>query len=200
MGGLGSGTWHRRDARNTVEDYCDLDVRYLSNENLLLPGRQATLSWTNQRGKIQATVDVLTNMGSVSLKYHYGVGAGIWQHVHETVQLAWTPCTYGGKRPWFVCPGEVVGKPCERRVAILYGPEPRFRCRHCLDLRYVSQREGKRHRAISRIQGIRMKLGGTGNLTQPLPSRPRYMHHRTYQRLVEEETAAWQAYASTGSL
>ena len=40
------------------------------------------------------------------------------------------------------------------------------------------------------------KLGGSENLLQPRPSRPRYMHAQTYQRLLREEEAAWQAYAS----
>ncbi len=59
------------------------------------------------------------------------------------IRLAWTPCNYGGSRPWFLCPGEG----CGRRVAILYGPTLPLLCRLCRGLRYASQ---QRRRATRR--------------------------------------------------
>lgn len=172
----------RTATHKTCESLHRLDVRDLA-QNGLLTGT-GTVTWS-RAGYTTGIITVQGDGDSTVLSYKFD-----GQEIEERVALDKTAVHLGGHRPWFLCPG------CDRRIAVLYCGK-RFRCRHCLDLRYVSQREGKRHRAISRIQGIRMKLGGTGNLTQPLPSRPRYMHHRTYQRLVEEETAAWQAYAST---
>ncbi len=56
------------------------------------------------------------------------------------IGLEWTPCNYGGSRPWFMCPGEG----CGRRVAILYGPTLPLLCRLCRNLVYESQRRATR--------------------------------------------------------
>ena len=106
--------------------------------------------------------------------------------VKEPVSLEWTPCNFGGERPWFVCPGDR----CGRRVAILYGPGKYFLCRHCYDLRYESQREDKGHRALRRAQKIRQRLGGSANMTKPFPEKPKGMHHDTYMRLFWEHHEA----------
>jgi hypothetical protein len=77
----------------------------------------------------------------------------------------------------------VNGVRCNRRVVILYGPGKYFLCRHCYDLRYESQREDKKDRALRRAQKIRTRLGGSANMLEPFPERPKRMHHDTYIRL-----------------
>ena len=109
-----------------------------------------------------------------------------WEDVKETVPLEWTPCNFGGVRPWFICPG--VG--CGRRVAVLYGPGRYFLCRHCYDLRYASQREDKTHRALRRAQKVRERLEGSTNMREPFPEKPKGMHWRTYERLWWEHHEA----------
>ena len=174
-----------REATHRVcEDHHRLDVRSLARDGLLTGS--STVTWSRV-GHVTGTVAINGDGDSVKLTY-----ALDGQEIEERVALSRTPVHFGGHRFWFLCPG------CERRIAILYGGE-RFRCRHCHDLRYRSQRESERHRAISRIQRVRMKLGGTGNLIQPRPPRPRYMHTRTFERLIRQENEAWQAYASAGS-
>jgi hypothetical protein len=162
---------------STCESHHRLDVRELARSGLL--NGTGTLTWGN--GPC-----VTVNGYSDSLKLEYVIDG---EKFHEQISLIKTRVHLGGHRSWFLCPG------CDRRIAALYFVK-RFRCRHCLDLRYQSQRDTPRFRAISRIQRARMKLGGTGNLTKPLPTRPRYMHACTYQRLVREEKAAWESYAS----
>ena len=46
----------------------------------------------------------------------------------------WTPCTLGGRRPWFRC--EVCSNRgcCSRRVAVLYSAGELFACRQCHQL------------------------------------------------------------------
>jgi hypothetical protein len=84
-----------------------------------------------------------------------------------------------GERPWFICPGAE----CGRRVAVLYGPGRYFLCRHCYDLVYQSQRENKIYRSLHRAQNIRKRLGGSANMMEPFPEKPKGMHWQTYERL-----------------
>ena len=49
------------------------------------------------------------------------------------IGLEWTPCNFGGERPWFVC------EECSGRVRILYGPTLPLLCRQCRGLSYASQ-------------------------------------------------------------
>jgi hypothetical protein len=108
------------------------------------------------------------------------------EDVKEPVPLEWTPCNFGGERPWFVCPGDR----CGRRVAILYGPGKYFLCRNRYDLRYESQREDKKNRALRRAQKIRTRLSGSANMMEPFPDKPKGMHHDTYMRLFKEHYEA----------
>jgi hypothetical protein len=65
-----------------------------------------------------------------------------------------------------------------------------FACRQCCGLVYASQSENPRYRAISRVQKIRMRLGGSANLLEPFPKKPRGMHRLTYYRLFHKAMAA----------
>jgi hypothetical protein len=172
----------REATHDTCEIYHRLDVKGLARDGLLTG--TGTITWS--RGE-RVTGGITVSGDGVSITLSYKIDG---QEFVERVSLDKTAVHLGGYRSWFLCPG------CDRRIAVLYGGA-RFRCRNCLDLRYVSQRECKRHRAISKIQRVRIKLGGTRNLIQKPPPRPRYMHHRTYQRLIREETEAWQAYSAT---
>ena len=51
------------------------------------------------------------------------------------------------------------------------------------DLRYESQREAKKYRALRWAQKIRTRLGGSANMMDPFPEKPKGMHHDTYMRL-----------------
>ena len=118
-------------------------------------------------------------------RHRSGLG-GEWEDVRERVALEWTACNFGGKRPWFLCPGA----DCGRGVAVLYGPGRYFLCRHCYDLRYESQREDKPHRALRRAQKIRERVGGNTNMREPVPEKLKGMHHDTYMRLCWEHHEA----------
>jgi hypothetical protein len=105
--------------------------------------------------------------------------------LEQRVPLVWTRCHLGGARPWFRC-----RQNCGRRVAKLYLRGHVFACRQCCGLAYASQSENPRYRAISRVQKLRMRLGGSANLLEPFPKKPRGMHRLTYYRLFHEAMAA----------
>jgi hypothetical protein len=109
-----------------------------------------------------------------------------WELVEQRVSVVWTTCHFGGRRPWFICPVYSNGRYCGCRVAKLYLASPWFACRKCSKLAYASQREPPRLGPIRKTQRIRMKLGGSGNLADPFPEKPKRMHWRTYQRLRGE--------------
>jgi len=95
-----------------------------------------------------------------------------------------TPCHFGGQRWWFECPA------CGTRAAHLYLRRARLECRRCADLTYYSQRETLDDRMLRRTRKIRGRVGGSRNLIEPFPGKPRGMHWRTYHRLRRQEAVA----------
>jgi hypothetical protein len=71
---------------------------------------------------------------------------------------------------------------CGRRVIKLYGAGRLFACRHCYRLAYASQQESAHQRGLGKSQKIRMRLGGSPNMLEEFPHKPRGMHWRTYER------------------
>ena len=168
----------RTATHSTCESLHRLDVGALNRSGLLSGSGTITLG--------NGPCVTVNGYGDI-LKLTFGADD---EAVVQRISIDKTPVHLGGHRAWFLCPG------CDRRISALYFVR-HFQCRHCHDLRYASQRDTPRFRAISRIQRARKKLGGSENLLQPRPSRPRYMHAQTYQRLLREEEAAWNAYSAT---
>jgi hypothetical protein len=91
--------------------------------------------------------------------------------------------------------GLLGGRYCGRRVALLYGAGELFACRRCYRLAYASQHEPPHPRGLGTAQKIRERLGGSPNMFDEFPDKPRGMHWRTYDRLrrlheVAEERSA----------
>lgn len=194
MGGMGSGNWYRFGKKTTTGECRSVDVRYLQREDLLRSGYSFSLRWSRagrETGSIGGVVEGTERPDRVILLYRHRSGrSGEWEDVREPVPLTWTACNFGRERPWFVCPGAG----CGRRVAKLYGLGKYFLCRHCYDLVYESQREGGMYRALHKAQAIRERLGGTANMMEPFPERPKGMHHDTYMRLFLEHNEAEMAH------
>lgn len=185
MGGPGSGRWYRWGTRETVEGCLRIDVRDWQRRGFLRPGTAFVWSWYQGRSRV-ASIDVAALDGAVELSYTCRHGAGEAQAVRYRVPLTWTPCHYGGRRPWFVCPG----RGCGRRAAVLYLHGRYFLCRRCHGLVYESQREDRAHRLMHKAQKIHRRLGGSGSLLEPLPPKPKRMRWRTYERLCQEAMEA----------
>ena len=50
----------------------------------------------------------------------------------------------------------------------------------------IAKHDSGWHRSIRQARAARMRLGGPGNLTEPLSGRPKGMHWSTYSRLYVE--------------
>ena len=136
--------------------------------------------------------------GVVLTHFSKSPAAGTWSRMEQRVPIIWTACHFGGARPWFVCSIYSNSRYCGRRVALLYGPGQLFACRRCYGLGYSSQQEAPMLRAIGRAQKIRIRLGGSANLTEPFPEKPKGMHWSRYLRLqARAEAAQNSSYALT---
>jgi len=165
----------RFTTRSTCEECPTIDVRYLKRRGMLRPGHVGTLSsWRGDQKT--GSIGVAAHVDQIQLRYKCR-DESIRQHIH----LDSTPCYLGRERMWFLCPW------CWRRCAILYGPGKEFACRHCYRLNYESQRNNGRYTAMHKMQALRRKLGGSANLSEPFPPRPKGMHHNTYERLQAKD-------------
>ncbi len=180
MGGMGSGR-RNQSGKNATDDYRSLDVRRWQRDGFLTPGRAFSWQWT-RNGEAVASIQVRSESDRVVLSYRQRSSGGEWKEENYPVRLDWSPCTYGGQRAWFLCPAAG----CGRRVAILYGGGI-FACRHCYRLAYPSQRETADDRALRQAQNIRKRLGGTANMMEPFPPKPKGMRWRTYARMADKE-------------
>jgi len=77
---------------------------------------------------------------------HTDRGSGEKESMDYRIQLTTTPCRYGGKRYWFICPLTKNGRYCGRRVGVIYIIGKWFGCRHCGEIAYAKQMEGGKFR------------------------------------------------------
>lgn len=162
---------------HTLREACrrSLDINALSREGMIRPGANGLLSFPDgaQFGFHVWQYDT-AHYEDASQAFPGGMrltGEGV---MHE-IGLAWSGCHYGGERPWFLCPA------CNGRVAKLFDYGRGFQCRQCHDYRYRSQSRGQVWRLLDKANKLRARL-------EPDETRPKGMHGRTYQRLLEEIT------------
>ncbi len=88
------------------------------------------------------------------IEYTKTGNAGEKEDFSYKIPLTTTPCRFGGKRYWFICPMFRGDKYCGKRVGVLYMVGDYFACRHCHDLTYASRNVGGRLKAFGRIISI----------------------------------------------
>jgi hypothetical protein len=175
--------------RPTTDTRIAVDIRELFRHIGGNTGGRALYRW-NRGG--EAPVATLFALASPVLVKVTHVGGAMPE---ETLDVAYTPCRYGGRRAWWLC----TRLGCGKRVAILYQHPRGFRCRHCCQLDYQSHRERSYDRMLRRSRRIRARVGGGANLTETYPPRPKGMHWATYERLLRSEAALWGEIAGTAA-
>lgn len=188
MGGYGSGK--QGDGR-TCEGAKRFDLRDLVKRDRLRPGLYS-YSWTRRGydGERIPTGSITYEItgkpvSRILLSYRTCYEGGPWEDVEERVSVIWTPCHYGGARPWLSCPK------CDRRCQVLYCHGTRFVCRNCARLLYQTQTEKLADRLVTKSWRIRKRLGQEGGgIFDFFPEKPKGMHWKTYYRLKEQAREA----------
>ena len=182
MGGIGSGRWYRYDSKSTTESQLMIDIRWMKKQEYLIAGTTGMMSWKSC-GREIGSIGFSCEKDRLILKYRNKHRDGEWESIEDDIQFTWTPCNYGGRRQWFLCPS------CKRRVAVVYGGKY-FRCRHCHNLTYSSQQESQEDRLRRKSMKIRKKLGADDSLMEPILFKPKNMHWATFDRLRHEAESA----------
>jgi hypothetical protein len=175
----------KRSCRSTCENCQSIDVRQLHRDGRLRTPQSFPLAW-KIGDEACGGIQVRTDYGSVVLRFQcQHAWSSEWKLVEQSLRITWTKCALGGRRPWFVCNSEKNSVlRCDRRVAKIYlGANPVFACRQCQRLSYASQNKTARLRLIGKAMKIRMQLGGSPNLFDPFPNKPKGLHSSTYERL-----------------
>lgn len=173
--GAGRLGWKRK-----AEVSLFLDVRHIARKGLLKPGTSFSWSWTSNRGEKVGSISVRVadDAERVILSYQWTPYGSDPQSVECSLWIDRTACTYGGTRPWFLCPQ------CGRRGAVMYfsGRSGHYACRHCARIAYYSQSEDLISRLWRKQHKIEKRLaGGAGEWNHW--QKPKGMHWKTFARL-----------------
>lgn len=142
--------------KREAEQSNDLSIFWLKKQGYLKGGQQyGGIKWIYKINKNENSVGftVTTDRDEknyIGLQYTYtNILTNEKQNINYRIELTTTPCNYGGKRYWFICPLTKDGKNCRRRVGVLFNTGKYFGCRHCNRIAYNSQMSGGRFRINS---------------------------------------------------
>jgi hypothetical protein len=197
MGGIGSGGWRARSRwRVALEELPSVDVVRWLRADVLIPGTMFEQGLRNQDGPCgTARVAILSN--SLACMLYTTTTPG--NLVRISVEVHWTDCRFGGRRPWFACPR------CGAQSGKLYLFN-HWLCRHCCALPYRSQTLTPADRLLHRAAKLRQRLNAT-TLTSSLERPARMRHNRFVQlslQIIELERSgrlmALQAFFGSGAI
>ena len=140
-------------ARNQAEQCNALSVFFLKKYGYFdknLSYKSGTITWTYGLSKSSVGITMGRDNWNtpdertyINLRYtHTSNWDGEKSDMNFDIGLTSTPCNYGGKRYWFICPLSKNGRYCGRRVGVIYGIGKWFGCRHCGNIAYQAQFEG----------------------------------------------------------
>lgn len=138
----------------------------------------------HQRSSI--AYQVLPGHGVRLLYNHAGKG------FDYTLDVLTTPCHFGGRRYWWVCPH------CDRRCRILYC-RGLFVCRQCSGAHYDTQStKDPLVRIDNELNRLCIRLGAQRITLDKIPDKPKGMQWRTYMRMAMRiaELQQWRLLAS----
>lgn len=143
------GRWHY-GTRTEADNVKKIETSFLKKHGYFKGWRSGTITWTQgwSENKSSVGIEVSTMNDENYLRIHYTQTdntTGEKKDFDYKIPLATTPCYFGGKRYWFVCPWYRNGIYCGRRVGVLYKDGDYFACRHCYNLTYNSRNQNHRY-------------------------------------------------------
>jgi hypothetical protein len=136
-----------------------IETSFLKKHGYFNWERSGTITWTSGWDKHESSVGVEVSLinGDGYLRIHYTQtdrDTNEKKDFDYKIPLTTTPCRYGGKRYWFICPWYKNGNYCGKRVGVLYKNGDYFACRHCYDLTYSSKKQNRRSAFFSLLNVI----------------------------------------------
>lgn len=171
-----------------TDHFNQLDIRELPDE-MFEPGASTSWSWWRStgchRGDTKGEKVATIGMRCETKHRMWLVYSVDGEDKKYPVSVEWTPCNFGGERPWWLCPGQG----CGRRCAILYGGEV-FVCRECRDLTYY--RETISGQSVKILQHKIRKIErqykdeDMPDCVDLLGDKPKHMHESTWAEIQDE--------------
>lgn len=155
---MSSGGWNSKGKRE-ADGVKKISTQYLNEHDFFCGWRSGLMTWTDKWSDTKSVigVEVKTMNDENYLRVSYtqtNRNTGEKNDFDYKIPILTTPCNYGGKRYWFICPMSKNGKYCGRRVSILYKNGDYFACRHCYNLTYASRNVGGRYKGFVSALGL----------------------------------------------
>jgi hypothetical protein len=170
----------RFNKKGVTSSYHNLDIRSLKKDGLFKAKGQCSVHWS-AGDKPTGSIGLNVARNRLGLTYRVKSQTSDWQKLSYDVDLEWTKCPFGGQRPWFRCPN----RSCGRRALVLY-LRHYFICRSCAELVYQCQRETALDRKMRRLDRLKKDLGWGLSMCSADRIKPKGMHWRKYQKIVNE--------------
>jgi hypothetical protein len=164
---MGRGDYYRIGRKDRTSDYLSISIADMNRYKVFQRRGRHSWGW-EKNGEIDNSLSFYLDD---HITFHYSTKGqdGSPVDVNKSIPLTWTPCNFGGNRPWFVCD-------CGMRVGRLFFHRQHIVCRNCFNLVYPSQLQDELGRLRSKIEKIEAKLGDGC-------SRPKGMHWKTFEKL-----------------
>lgn len=138
-------------SRSKVEDVIKIQTSFLKKHNYFCGYNSGNITWTRSGawGEHKSSVSIVVSISNEEkwLKINYTQtdrDTQIKKDFDYKIPLTYTPCRFGGKRWWFICPWYKNGVYCGKRVGKLYKDGDYFACRHCYNLTYEARNKNRK--------------------------------------------------------
>lgn len=197
------GRWSYSN-KEEADNLKKVEIWWLKKYGYLSGWKYGGIEWKNSWSDTKSSIGISgsTMDGDNYIKFQYTQtdrDSGEKKEFDYKVQLATTPCNYGGTRYWFICPLSKNGVYCGKRVGVLYKAGDYFGCRHCHNLTYSCQKANRKYKnyhlfylidASAKAEKLRDKIKRSFYAGKPTRKFRRLMaiHQRTrpYAALLKE--------------